>query len=271
MCAATERATLTEGYVSDELFDRWTLAADAVVLPYREIWSSGVLERARLHGTPVIAADLPQLADQVPPGSSLFSGLDQLVDAMHRMVLEQVPTSDLDHGTGFDENADHENAGPLPTDGRAGSDVSSSSRPGWTVDAGRPDRRSVQTQVELRARAARLVHEGAIGRDETVEASALQSGVVDELLDLGALHRPQARSARPGVGRAKRLVQRLVDWRIEPVAVRVEELQRATLHAVAELERRQRSAPARSAPTQVAPIQAPPIQTTDSDSILQES
>src|SRR5690606_20462877 len=33
-------ATLHQGYVSDELFDRWIVAADVVVLPYRNIWSS---------------------------------------------------------------------------------------------------------------------------------------------------------------------------------------------------------------------------------------
>ena len=33
------------GYVSDEAFDRWIVAADTVVLPYRHIWSSSVAER----------------------------------------------------------------------------------------------------------------------------------------------------------------------------------------------------------------------------------
>jgi len=42
---ATPGVQLHEGFVSDERFDEWLLAADCLVLPYREIWSSGVLEQ----------------------------------------------------------------------------------------------------------------------------------------------------------------------------------------------------------------------------------
>ena len=40
----------------DEEFDRWIGAADAVVLPYRRAWSSGVLARAHALGTPAIVS-----------------------------------------------------------------------------------------------------------------------------------------------------------------------------------------------------------------------
>ncbi len=60
----TPGTELREGYVSDELFDRWIVAADCLVLPYRAIWSSGVIERARLYDTPVIATDVGGLKDQ---------------------------------------------------------------------------------------------------------------------------------------------------------------------------------------------------------------
>jgi glycosyltransferase involved in cell wall biosynthesis len=56
--------TLHEAYVSDEVFDRWIVACDAVVLPYREIWSSGVLARAKLYGRPAIVSDVGGLSDQ---------------------------------------------------------------------------------------------------------------------------------------------------------------------------------------------------------------
>lgn len=65
-------ASFHERYVSDAEFDRWILAADTIVLPYREIFSSGVLERANLIGRPVIASRVGGLEGQVREGSVLF-------------------------------------------------------------------------------------------------------------------------------------------------------------------------------------------------------
>ncbi|MGI8809124.1 MAG: glycosyltransferase family 4 protein [Acidimicrobiales bacterium] len=64
MAAATPGVTLHTGFPSDEEFDRWLVAADAVVLPYRHIWSSSVLERAALYGRPVIVTAVGGLQDQ---------------------------------------------------------------------------------------------------------------------------------------------------------------------------------------------------------------
>ncbi len=55
---------LVEKFLSDEEFDAWIAAADALVLPYKEIWSSGVGARAILHGTPIIFKDHPHLHSQ---------------------------------------------------------------------------------------------------------------------------------------------------------------------------------------------------------------
>ena len=60
----TPGVELRQGYVSDELFDRWIVAADCVVLPYRAIWSSGIIERAKLYGTSVIATNVGGLKAQ---------------------------------------------------------------------------------------------------------------------------------------------------------------------------------------------------------------
>ena len=84
-CAAVPAATLHQRFVSDVEFDLWLQAADAVVLPYREIWSSGVVERARLFETPILASDLPQLRDQAPPGTVFFSDVDELSIAMEKL------------------------------------------------------------------------------------------------------------------------------------------------------------------------------------------
>lgn len=75
-------AELRSGYVSDEEFDRWLVAADRLVLPYREIWSSSVMERAELYDVPVIATDVGGLADQAHPGSTIVADDDELATAM---------------------------------------------------------------------------------------------------------------------------------------------------------------------------------------------
>src|SRR5437867_4278856 len=50
--------------LSDAEFDRWIVAADRVLLPYREIWSSAVLQRVKLLGTPAIVSDVGGLPEQ---------------------------------------------------------------------------------------------------------------------------------------------------------------------------------------------------------------
>ncbi|MCX9076960.1 MAG: glycosyltransferase, partial [Candidatus Methanoperedens sp.] len=61
---STEGVHLRVGYVSDEEFDRWIVAADVLVLPYRTIWTSGVLARSALYGRPVIATRVGSLEGQ---------------------------------------------------------------------------------------------------------------------------------------------------------------------------------------------------------------
>lgn len=82
LCREVPGAEFRSGYVSDEEFDRWLVAADRVVLPYREIWSSSVIERAGLYGIGVIATDVGGLADQAPAGSVIVADDDALADAM---------------------------------------------------------------------------------------------------------------------------------------------------------------------------------------------
>ena len=63
--AANAPLKLHAGFVSDEAFDCWLCAADHVILPYRQIWSSGVAARAVLFATPLIARRLPELQAQL--------------------------------------------------------------------------------------------------------------------------------------------------------------------------------------------------------------
>ena len=83
---ATPGVTLHDEYVSDAEFDMWIVAADALVLPYRLIWSSGVCERAALYHRPVIASRIGGLADQVTADAVLVDDDEQLADAMRSLV-----------------------------------------------------------------------------------------------------------------------------------------------------------------------------------------
>ena len=53
------------GYASDEDLEAAAVAADAILLPYREASDSGLVHLARSLGTPVIASNAPQLAESV--------------------------------------------------------------------------------------------------------------------------------------------------------------------------------------------------------------
>jgi glycosyltransferase involved in cell wall biosynthesis len=225
-CAEVATATLHERFVSDVEFDLWIQAADAVVLPYREIWSSSVLERAAMFDTPVVASNLPQLMDQAPPGTRFFGDVDELSAVMDEIrgsvgsARPDVAITTLDRSTG------------------------------WKVDPFQPDRGSIQTQITARAAGAaepsvepsRLgAWPEAVGADERAQA-------VDIVAGIGALPRPRPQSARPGVGTVKQVVDRLTSWRVDPVADHLASLHRATIEAVDQLERRMTAAETRSVP-----------------------
>lgn len=88
---------LHEGYLSDEAFDRWLVAADAVVLPYRQTWSSGVLERALLYRRPVIAAGVGGLPTQADSALVVLVDDDEaLAKAMAEAVGDRVSFTPVD-------------------------------------------------------------------------------------------------------------------------------------------------------------------------------
>lgn len=208
-CSTSQNATLHQRFVSDVEFDLWLQAADAVVLPYREIWSSGVVERARLFNVPVVASDLPELRDQAPDGTVFFTDVDGLAVAMEKLVAES--------GLGS----------PKPMSVEDG--VMEQESTPWTVDLTEPDRSAIERQIVARARSAQLDGTGA-------DPAAQAGGAVDPLLSLGPLSRPHAISARPGVTPVKRAIQRMIAWQIDPLATQLEGLQRATIAAVARLD-----------------------------------
>ncbi len=86
LAAADPRCAFIETFVTDEDFDRWIIASSYVVVPYHEIWSSGVTARAKLHARPVIASNVGAIPEQLPPGSMTFSGDDELRGIVQRIA-----------------------------------------------------------------------------------------------------------------------------------------------------------------------------------------
>ena len=82
LAEATPGVTMHTRWLSDEEFDRWLVASDVVVLPYRTIWSSSVLERAALYGRPVIVTAVGGLQAQSAGRAVVVGDDDALFSAM---------------------------------------------------------------------------------------------------------------------------------------------------------------------------------------------
>jgi hypothetical protein len=201
LCAAVDGATLHSGYVSDELFDRWIVASDVVVLPYRNIWSSGVMERAGLFKRPVIATRVGGLAEQ-----AAAQGDVQLVDddaQLRAAMIERLP---------------------------AGKDVPVDS---WVEDRqqdGPTLRAALQAQVRQRAARSPLGRASALPaalpRDTVPPAS---SAPLRRLPRLGG---PDTNHRRRSVRLVKRAVRKVTAFEIDPLVQQVNDLQAATVAAL---------------------------------------
>lgn len=76
---------LREEYVSDELFDTWLIACDVVVIPYSEIWTSGVLGRAKLFDKQCIARNVGGLKEQLSDNDYVFDNDDELIEILNKI------------------------------------------------------------------------------------------------------------------------------------------------------------------------------------------
>lgn len=185
------------GFVSDEMFDRWIVAADTVVLPYRHIWSSSVAERAALFDRPVIATRVGGLAHQVErlPGAVLVDDNRGLARAMAEALGTSTEATTPSSWPGADDD-----------------DV----------------RGTVQAEVRARAVAARggppVAGRGPAGADAPSPSAPVRR--------LAPLRPPAPVSARPGVSAVKRLMHRLLAWELTPITDQVNSLQRATADAL---------------------------------------
>jgi len=87
----TPGVELREGYLSDEEFDRWIVAADALVLPYRRGWSSNVMERGLLYDRPVIMARVGGMAEQgTDRANVVLVDDDQALREAMRLVIDDL-------------------------------------------------------------------------------------------------------------------------------------------------------------------------------------
>lgn len=86
VAAETPSVHLHERYVSDEDFDLWIRAADAVVVGYRSAASSGVVPRVHLLGTTLITSGTGGIGEQVRPGDLRFEDQAGLVEAVRRVA-----------------------------------------------------------------------------------------------------------------------------------------------------------------------------------------
>ena len=75
---------LIDKFISDEEFDTWTCAADYIVCPYREIWSSGIVGRAKLFNKKVIGTNVGGLKDQLSNEDILFETDFELADIIEK-------------------------------------------------------------------------------------------------------------------------------------------------------------------------------------------
>ena len=88
-----DNVILRIGYVPQDVVDHYYYACDAVVLPYKRIYQSGVLLMAMSYGKPVIASDLPGMSEIIVNGENglLFSSEDFNAMAESMLLLIEKP------------------------------------------------------------------------------------------------------------------------------------------------------------------------------------
>lgn len=188
------------GYVSDEAFDRWIVAADTVVLPYRHIWSSSVAERAQLLGRPVIATRVGGLADQLADHG------DAVVVDDNRGLAAALRAAVTGDGTAS----------------------AATGAPTWRFD-GPVDRDAVMAEIQRRSAAARGIKARPAGAGSAPGTPAPSAAL--PLRRLRPVPPPPATSARPGVSTVKKAIRRVIAWEVDPLREQLVRLQQASLQA----------------------------------------
>jgi hypothetical protein len=189
-------------FVSDEAFDRWIVAADTVVLPYRHIWSSSVAERARLYDRPVIATRVGGLADQIG---------------------EHAANVVVDDNAGLARAMAAAVGAAAAPPGSAGT---------WEFE-GPVDRDTVMAEIHRRAAVLRgtKTKPSGTGAARPARPGAAPEHVATPLRRLRPVPPPPPTSARPGVSTMKRLIRRVIAWEVDPLREQLLDLQKASVKA----------------------------------------
>jgi glycosyltransferase involved in cell wall biosynthesis len=85
LAAPVPGITIIERFVEDAEFDLWVRAADALLAPYRSAASSGVVERAKLLGTTIVASRVGGLPEQIGPDGIVIESDEELNAAVARL------------------------------------------------------------------------------------------------------------------------------------------------------------------------------------------
>ena len=202
--AANAGIGLRREYVSDEHFDRWLVAADVLVLPYRHIWSSGVLERALLYGRPIIATRVGGIAQQGEACTRLVTLIDEGADVESGLTAEM-----------------RRAAGGRSSVGR-GNDAHS---PRWSAT----DRTSIQEEIRARAAVRRGPRRPAQTKQSKTSDVMERAATVRRLQPLGL---PAPSSTRISIRWAKLVVAKLTEWQIVPIVEQLNGLRAATIRAL---------------------------------------
>jgi glycosyltransferase involved in cell wall biosynthesis len=86
LAAGVPGVTLIERFLEDAEFDLWVSAADALLAPYRSAASSGVLARAKLLGTTVVASRVGGLPEQLGPDGIVIESDEELFAVVARLA-----------------------------------------------------------------------------------------------------------------------------------------------------------------------------------------
>jgi D-inositol-3-phosphate glycosyltransferase len=79
---------LRDGFIPDSEIEVYCKAADAMVLPYRHIYQSGVLFMAQSFGLPVLASDVGSFREEIIEGRTGFIFSPQDPEDLMRTVKE---------------------------------------------------------------------------------------------------------------------------------------------------------------------------------------
>jgi len=225
LAAATPGVHLHVGFAGDDEFDTWIVASDCVVLPYRYIWSSSVLERAALYERPVIASRVGGLQDQVRGDGVLVSSDEELLSAMRQFLAAR----------GISAAPPPPAAAPWPSSTAA-------------------TRSEIEREIAARAAVERELF-GAHGNGAAASASRSPDAHAASaaVRRLPRLHVAAPDSPRPGATFVKKVIRRLTQWELDPIVRQVNALQRATAESLERSAQAQQNAQPAATSTTLSP------------------